>query len=110
MKVPEALIVTDRDQTGFRFVAPLSSPARNTKHFSVFLTSRVPFSHARAVSRDAKGSFPDQQHCRVRAADNEEEECVHPHVRSPLVVSPHSHLAALIRTHNVNHSPLQLIS
>lgn len=49
-------------------------------------------------------------HCRVRAADNEEEECVHPHVRAPLVVSPHSHLAALIRTHNANHSPLQLIS
>lgn len=48
--------------------------------------------------------------CRVRAADNEDEECVQPHVRSPLVVSLHSHLAALIRTSDANHSPLQLIS
>lgn len=64
MKEPEALIVTDWDQTGFRFVSRLSSPERNTEHFSVFLTSRVPFSYARAGSRDAKGSFPDQQHSR----------------------------------------------
>lgn len=49
-------------------------------------------------------------HCRVHAAVDEGEECVHPHVRSPLLASPHGHLAALIRTHNANHGPLQLIS
>lgn len=42
--------------------------------------------------------------------DNEDEECMCSRMFALFVGSLHSYLLALIRTHNANHSSLQLIS